>query len=642
MNNNIRQRKSRAPFGCSLSDLQIEDFHRILFASVNQSGYKSGDHVYLFTTPKDLLSQYFEVQITNFELKHEYLLIGKYDFCNFASTYNSPTEASGRAFASHILSEIFKLKKTMNSPKRVSFANAKDYHTESAQKDYYETVKGEWFGKLKTEFGLSEMKKDDFLRALDGFNPTTGERILPKKINQKRDCAAIDISMTAPKSFSIVVELARAKGDDAIVNHLMGLYNQAIDKTLEYIENEYAAVRVQKKKIRVQEKTGNLLIAKIEHDTSRPVTNDVTGIVDIDPNIHTHCLPMNFSKAADGKFRSLNIKGIFDDKIKNGQFFRTELAAILEENNISIRVTNPSQGFWELSCVNDALIRENSQRSIQIEKEFQRLKPLFPNMNEAKLRQKATTSSREKKIVTIPREKVLSKNLARAEKIVNVDELLASLSNPLPTELQTQPKTELEINTVLDKNSKEIKTLKKFNQTKYTALQYTARELLGQVRASLIFTKIKKREEIKTQTLKTMHDVVIFALKTTKLDTQKLFASLKHIDKHHVEETLENARRASDRDRFIESYFTISSEFSRAESAYNRDVIGIDTTTQERGGISRTDFERDGTDGARTTDSNTFNSNTRVTIEDIRLAEQGYREHVERERLKNKSNQQER
>ena len=111
MSNNIEQRKSRAAFGCSLLELKIEDFHRILFASINQSGFKSGDHVYLFTTPKDLLPQYFEIQITNFELKHEYRLIGKYDFCNFASTHNSPTEASGRAFATHILSEIFKLKK---------------------------------------------------------------------------------------------------------------------------------------------------------------------------------------------------------------------------------------------------------------------------------------------------------------------------------------------------------------------------------------------------------------------------------------------------------------------------------------------------------------------------------------------------
>lgn len=528
----------------------------------------------------------------------------------------------------------------MHSIKRVSFRNAKDYHTESAQKDYYETVKGEWFGKLKTEFGLSDLKKDDFLKALEGINPKTGELLLPKKTNMKKDCAAIDITMTPPKSFSIVVELARAKGNEKLADHLMGLYNQAVDKTLEHIENEYATVRVQKNKIRTNEKTKNLLIAKIEHDTSRPVTDDVTGIVDIDPNIHTHCLPMNFSKAKDGKFRSLNVKEIFTDKIKNGQFFRTELAAILEENNIRIRTTDPAQGFFELSCVNNELIRENSQRSIQIEKEFQRLKPLFPEMNETKLRQKATTNSREKKTVTIPREEVLRKNLARAEKIMNVDELLASIKPSAPMQEQQSITS---IITVIEHNHKKIKNLKKFNQTKYTELQFAARELLGQVRASLIFAKIQKREEIKTQTLNTMHEVVIFALKTTKLDTQKLFAKiegLKSVPKIEIEEIIENARTSSDRDRFTESYLTISSELSRAKSAYNRDVIGINTTTERRGGINRANTERDGADGTRTAGTNTYDPNARVTIEDIRLAEQGYREHLQR--LKNQSNQQER
>ncbi|MCD8477811.1 MAG: hypothetical protein LRY68_07875 [Sulfurospirillum sp.] len=147
---------------------------------------------------------------------------------------------------------------------------------------------------------------------------------------------------------------------------------------------------------------------------------------------------------------------------------------------------------------------------------------------------------------------------------------------------------------------------------------------------------MKDQQQEERKTLNTMHEVVIFALKTTKLDTQKLFAKveeLKSVPKIQIQERIENAR-TSDRDRLIASYLTISSELSRAKSTHNRDVISIDTTT-ERGGISRTDTERDGADGARAKSENTFDPNARVTIEDIRLAEQGYREHLQRLKIEN-------
>lgn len=112
-----------------------------------------------------------------------------------------------------------------------------------------------------------------------------------------------------------------------------------------------------------------------------------------------------------------------------------------------------------------------------------------------------------------------------------------------------------------------LKSVKKYHRA---SLNVTTKVLSSLPANSMSIQALHKSKsptsEEERKTLNTMHEVVIFALKTTALDTQKLFSKLedlKSLTKIQIEETIENAR-TSDRDRFITSYLTISSEFSRA------------------------------------------------------------------------------
>lgn len=508
--------------------------------------------------------------------------------------------------------------------------------------NYYQVQLGEYRGKLKDELQIRDLTHKSWQQVLRGINPTTGEKLVKNKDGQDKQRSGIDITMSAPKSFSVLVELAAAKNDTKLFNSLMDVWDKSVNTTLDHIEREYSYTRIQKNKKRRDVKTNNLLITKFGHDTSRPVTDKHTKTVAIDPDIHTHNILLNFTKASDGIYRSLQAKKLLDSNITNGRFLRSELSINLQKDlGIGIVVTDAEQGFIEIEGVPHELLDEYNSRHKQIQEKLMELREKFPNMDETKLQKKAAMMSREnKKIIDISREEIRNNNLKRAEKIVNVDELLQKFR---PEQKQHKATTvekmhsiqitpeEVNTNTIIQnvvKNAeKEVKNLPKYKQNIYSVLSSSTVSLLGKVPASEIFTHVKKSEEVKQQEFKNMHEILLHNLKSTKLDTQKLFASLKTPDmKIKIEEALENARGTNNRDRFIESYSRISDTVERAKQSHYRDVADIDTTTER--GVTRTDAQRDDfTFAGRARADNTI-----VTIEDIRRANELGDKFIERER----------
>ncbi len=520
----------------------------------------------------------------------------------------------------------------MLSPKRINAHNAKDYHEN--QKDYYGIAKGEYFGALKEHFGLKDLTQESFNELLAGVDPRTHKSFLPSKKNRKSDCAAIDLTLTSPKSFGILVEMFEAKGDYQSANKLLGYYNQAINNTLSHIQEEYAFCKFQKNKVKKIEKTQKLIIAKFEHNDSRPVTDSNTNEVFVDCNVHTHCVAMNFTQASDGKFRSLEAKKIFDDKIKLGTYFRAEFASILKENGIQIDVTDKKNSFWKIKEIPDVLIKEFSQRSKQIENEFQRLRKLFPKMDETKLRQKATLSSRERKKITIPRNQIKEHNLRRAEKHIDVDLLLHKFKIYLSNDKQKTEKVKIDLTNQIDNKKLEIRKMRKFHQNRYMLLQQLTKQMLGQIRPSEIFKQIQTKEQKDKKELKTMHEVVVLSLLKTKLNTEKLYS--KNKNKLILEENFENRRigKTSHRDRFIEISNRVSGQLTEAEPTHFRDVANTATRAERRECRANTQGINDVTN--RDVRRNAEISQTVVTLQDVKLAERGYHESInntkERER----------
>lgn len=510
--------------------------------------------------------------------------------------------------------------------------------------NYYQVQIGEYRGKLKDELQLGDLDHSSFQNLIRGINPITGEALVASKSGQNKQRAAIDICMEAPKSFSVLVELAAAKNDSKLLDSLMDVWNKTVNTTLDHIEREYSFTRIQKNNKRKEVKTGNFLITKFGHDTSRPVTNKQTKTVAIDPNIHTHNLFMNFTKSPDGKYRSIEAKKLLNSNLINGQFLRSELAVNLKKDlGINTVVTDINQGFIEIEGVPNELLYEYSSRHKQIQEKLAELREKFPNMNETKLQKKAARTSREsKKIINIGRDEIRKNNLIRAEKIVNVDELLQKFKKQPEQNQNTSVKKmhtiqNEEANTIIQNAilnaEREVKRLPKHRQNIYSVLHNSSNALLGKVPSSEIFKYIKKSEEVKKEQLNTMHDVLLHSLQSTKLDTHKLFESLKNTPKIKIEEEFENvrARTPSERDRLIASYRSVADTVERAKQSHNRDVTDL-TTTAERRGISRTELERFNDVDARTAATN--NRPYVITREELRRDDQ-----AAAERLRQKQSQ---
>lgn len=522
----------------------------------------------------------------------------------------------------------------MLTVRKLSLVQASTYYSKD---NYYTQQQGEYFGKLKSELGLDNLTHESFIQLLNGIHPSTGESLVSSKEGKKSNVPAFDFTFSPSKSISIVYEAALAKGDIFLAELIQKAHDNAVNTSLSYIEQEEVKARLQKNGKRKSVNTGHLIAAKIQHDINR----------DLAPQLHTHCVTFNLTKCEDGKYRALDAADILKKNspiIKSlGQFYRESLKQELQKAGFELRDTVREQSFFELKDVSDDLIQAFSSRSKAIKTKIKELKKEFPTLSDSQLSLRAFFNTRVSK-KEVNRDEVRLNNVELISQHVDIDKLLSTLKTKDKPVLQQEP-----IQKIDEKELKKLireaqKALRKYQRAPLNvAIKVFSNLPANSMSIQALHVKVKTQQEEECKALNTMHDVVIFALKTTKLDTQKLFIKveeLKNVPKIQIEETIENARTAGDRDRFIESYLTISSEFSRTKSTHNRDVISIDTTT-ERGGISRTDTERDGADGARTEPTNTFNPNARVTMADIRLAEQGYKEHVERERLQIE-NQQER
>jgi len=158
-----------------------------------------------------------------------------------------------------------------------------------------------------------------------------------------------DLTFSAPKGVSIMAEIGGDK-------RLFQAHNQAVQKALTYLEKEGLATRVNKDGQVTLEHTGKMVAALFRHDTSR----------ELDPQLHTHSVVMNITERADGKWRALESKGIFDRKMLGGAIYRSELAKSVQQLGYDISKIH-EDGRFDISNVPENLKKEFSKRREQIE-----------------------------------------------------------------------------------------------------------------------------------------------------------------------------------------------------------------------------------------------------------------------------------
>ncbi len=262
----------------------------------------------------------------------------------------------------------------MVSITNVSSGQASTYY----QKDnYYTKSEGQWQGKGAQKIGIEgEIKKEDFEKVIHGKAPD-GSFEIQNGGEAQNHRAGTDITFSAPKSVSILSEVT---GDTRIRD----AHDKAVSEALNYVEQHYAQARQTENGITERADTGNLVIAKFQHDTSR----------ELDPQLHTHAVAMNMTQRSDGEWRALSNEKIFDNKMLIGQVYRNELAKNLKD--LGYEVQSDSKGLFEIRGVDQKLINHFSQRSEQIDGKVQELKDSgkYPDANASKLREIATLGSR--------------------------------------------------------------------------------------------------------------------------------------------------------------------------------------------------------------------------------------------------------
>lgn len=252
------------------------------------------------------------------------------------------------------------------------------------QDDYYSEqgkAPTEWVGEGAAALGLSgEVDPAQFKQLLEGRLPDGTELGRGGKDSGREHKAGWDLTFSAPKSVSIV---GLAGGDTRLIE----AHEAAVKAALATIEKEFVQTRVKVNGQVHTERTGKMVAATFRHETNR----------NQDPQMHTHAVLMNMTQRADGQWRSLETKEIFQVQKRLGELYRIELAQRVVGLGYDIEKQAGKAGaLFELAGVPKHTIEAFSSRSAEVDAALQE-KGLNRDTATAAQKEKAALSTREKK-----------------------------------------------------------------------------------------------------------------------------------------------------------------------------------------------------------------------------------------------------
>ncbi len=251
--------------------------------------------------------------------------------------------------------------------KALSAGKLENYHKQeftSPDQSYWsqgQTVQGEWQGQLAERYGLAgAVGSEEFHRLSDGQHPQTGEQLVQhrqsfeyqdangKTIKSVEHRAGWDATFSAPKS----VSLTALVGGDSRVREA---HSMAVTTALGELER-YTQARLGGN--RPAESTAQFIVAKFEHDTSRPVDGYAA------PQLHTHAVIFNVTERADGTTRALQERGFFESQQFATAVYQSELTFRLRE--LGYEITPGRSGAPEIKGYSQEYLDASSQRQNQI------------------------------------------------------------------------------------------------------------------------------------------------------------------------------------------------------------------------------------------------------------------------------------
>jgi conjugative relaxase-like TrwC/TraI family protein len=191
-----------------------------------------------------------------------------------------------------------------------------------------------------------------------------------------------DLTASAPKSVSVMALVA---GDARLVK----AHRQASAAAAQYLER-HAGTRVKVDGKAVHKHTGNLLIGRYTHDTSRAK----------DPALHDHLYVHNATyDASTGKWRAVDSTQLYQAKEAAGRLYSATLAQLVQSAGYKITETDKN-GNFEIEGVPEQLIDRFSKRKAEIDAKVAESN----DPNSRKARERAALLTRDAKTSAIETE----------------------------------------------------------------------------------------------------------------------------------------------------------------------------------------------------------------------------------------------
>lgn len=215
---------------------------------------------------------------------------------------------------------------------------------------------GRWMGGGAVAVGVSgPVEREAFMRAMDGCDPRTGERLKPEHGRTK--VAAFDLTFSAPKSVSVLFAIAH----ETVSAALLAAHEEAVEAAFAYVEREACFTRRGRNGV-FRVRGDGFLAAAYRHRLSR------AG----DPQLHTHVVVANMTRA-DGRWTSLEAHGLYEHKSAGGAVYRAVLRAEVRERLPWVWWRTSGRGLFEIEGVPSSVLREFSRRRVEIEERAREL-----------------------------------------------------------------------------------------------------------------------------------------------------------------------------------------------------------------------------------------------------------------------------
>ena len=225
------------------------------------------------------------------------------------------------------------------------YANFANYAEDNSIAENQTIENSRWFGRGAEVLGLKNgITASSYKNAYEGVD---GHGLsLRRKLKSRNSRAGRDLTFSAPKSVSILALVLVSK-------QTLNAHNQAVDRALDYIEQNCIHTRIGKGGSSLQQ-TYNMVAAIFQHYDSR----------NLDPNLHSHCVIFNHTQGSDGKWRAMDNRELYQQRITVGLIYHHELAQQLLELGYSVNWNE--NGTFELGGFQPEQLQQFSSRRAEI------------------------------------------------------------------------------------------------------------------------------------------------------------------------------------------------------------------------------------------------------------------------------------